>query len=259
MSDTRPDSGGDEPRPDDRALDRRAGDHHYRAYVGPPVVYDLVANLTTSLLMCLGLREQHDVLDLGCGSLRIGRLLIPYLARGRYTGLEPNSWLIEEGIRENVGSDLIALRQPTFVTNDDFDISSGGRSYDFVLAQSIFSHTQTSLLRMALAQVALGLRERGALVATYVGGSSDTQGDGDQWLYPAVARHTWRTMEAALSNAGLFGAPLDWPHPFQKWFIASPTADVVTQLAGVRRAFGDSPSLPTAIAIGRPEPLIGQA
>jgi SAM-dependent methyltransferase len=241
---------------DDLALDRRAGDHHYRAYVGPPTVYDVVANLTTSLLLCLGLRERHDVMDLGCGSLRIGRLLIPYLGRGRYTGLEPNSWLIDEGIRENVGADLVALRQPIFVTNDDFDISSGGRSYDFVLAQSIFSHTQTSLLRRAFAQVALGLREHGALVATYVAGKSDTEGDGEAWLYPQVARHTWHTLEAALLNAGLFGTPLDWPHPFQKWFIASRSQEVVTQLATVRRPFDGSPVLPTAIAIGRPDPVV---
>jgi SAM-dependent methyltransferase len=257
MSATPPLPGEEETAPDDLGLDRRAGDHHYRAYVGPPIVYDLVANLTTSLLLCLGLREQHDLLDLGCGSLRIGRMLIPYLGRGRYTGLEPNSWLIDDGIRENVGADLIALRQPTFVTNDDFDISSGGRSYDFVLAQSIFSHTETSLLRTALAQVALGLRERGALVATWVIGKSDTEGDGEEWVYPRVARHTWRTVEAALADARLFGAPLDWPHPFQKWFIASPSEDVVTTLAGVRRAFGDAPSLPTAIAVGRPDTPAG--
>jgi SAM-dependent methyltransferase len=50
------------------------------------------------LLTTLGLREHHSLLDFGCGSLRAGRLLIPYLLPGRYYGLEPNRCLIEDGI-----------------------------------------------------------------------------------------------------------------------------------------------------------------
>jgi len=87
----------------------RPGASHYRAYVGPPVDYDLVAAMSLGLLTTLGLRQQHQVLDIGCGSLRIGRLLIPYLNRGGYTGLEPNEWLVHDGIANEIGNDQVRI------------------------------------------------------------------------------------------------------------------------------------------------------
>jgi len=58
--------------------------------VGPDADYDLLRALQFRLLCALGLREHHSVLDVGCGSLRAGRLPITYLAPGRYFGIEPN-------------------------------------------------------------------------------------------------------------------------------------------------------------------------
>ena len=34
-------------------------------------------------------REIHRLLDFGCGSLRLGRMAIPYLLEGHYFGIEP--------------------------------------------------------------------------------------------------------------------------------------------------------------------------
>ena len=79
------------------------GSRHYRAYVGPPTDYDLVGAMQFNLLTNLGLREEHYLLDIGCGSLRAGKLLIPYLVPGRYFGIEPERWLIEEGIDNELG------------------------------------------------------------------------------------------------------------------------------------------------------------
>ena len=83
------------------------GAHHYRAYVGPPKDYDRIAALQTGLLFAAGLRETHYLVDIGCGSLRAGRLLISYLRSGRYFGIEPNRWLVEEGVKQENGQDLI--------------------------------------------------------------------------------------------------------------------------------------------------------
>ena len=43
---------------DDLGNDRPIGSHHYRAFVGPPQKYDLVAANQFNLLTSLGLREQ---------------------------------------------------------------------------------------------------------------------------------------------------------------------------------------------------------
>ena len=82
------------PDREDLALGLKPGDPQYRAYVGPPEDDDLIAAMTFNLLTTLGLRQHHSLLDIVCASLRIGRLLIPYLNRGKYFGVEPNEWLV---------------------------------------------------------------------------------------------------------------------------------------------------------------------
>ena len=106
------------PDREDLGLGLKPGDPQYRAYVGPPEDYDLVAAMTFNLLTTLGLRQHHSLLDIGCGSLRIGRLLIPYLNRGKYFGIEPNEWLVEEGIRRELGQSLVEIKRPTFFFTD---------------------------------------------------------------------------------------------------------------------------------------------
>ena len=78
-----------------RKLD--AGTRHYRAYVGSPKAYDVTAATQFALMVGLGLREDHTLLDIGCGSLCGGRLFIPYLAarlilRDRAAGLAGRGW-----------------------------------------------------------------------------------------------------------------------------------------------------------------------
>lgn len=102
------------PDREDLGLGLKPGDPQYRAYVGPPEDYDLVAAMAFNLLTTLGLRQHHSLLDIGCGSLRIGRLLIPYLNRGKYFGVEPNEWLVDEGIRRELGETSVQIKRPTF-------------------------------------------------------------------------------------------------------------------------------------------------
>ena len=133
---------------EDLGLGLKPGDPQYRAYVGPPEDYDLVAAMTFNLLTTLGLRQHHSLLDIGCGSLRIGRLLIPYLNRGKYFGVEPNEWLVDEGIRQELGETLVQIKRPTFFFSDSPDtIAQAKIAFDFALAQSIFSHCGLDLIK----------------------------------------------------------------------------------------------------------------
>jgi hypothetical protein len=67
---------------EEHAKQLRPGAEHYMAYVGPPDQYDLMGASQFGLLVTLGLRDTHRVLDFGCGSLRLGRQLIPYVGCG---------------------------------------------------------------------------------------------------------------------------------------------------------------------------------
>lgn len=201
----------------------KPGDEHYRAYVGRPEYYDVLAAWQFSLLIFLGLREQHCLLDLGCGSLRAGRLLIPYLEAERYFGIEPNRWLIEEAIEREVGHDLIRIKKPRFSHNADFDLAVFGVRFDYILAQSIFSHTGLTQLRCCLDSASQALKADGLLVATFVEGTQDKAREG--WVYPDLNLFTWKTLQAVCEKAGLVCRKLDWPHPLQTWFIAAKSSE----------------------------------
>jgi len=173
--------------------------------------------MTFSLLTALGLRQHHDVLDVGCGSLRIGRLLIPYLNRGRYTGLEPNSWLVAEGIQRECGPDQIEIKQPHFVFEDNLDSFGPDIRFDFAIAQSIFSHAGLDVISRWLADLGRVLPDRGALIATYIEGEEDHPNRG--WIYPECVSYRRSTIEGLATDFGFEFRPLDWRHPRQSWAL----------------------------------------
>src|SRR6476469_8105886 len=156
-------------------LGLKPGDPHYRAYVVPAEDYDLIAAMTFNLLTTLGLRQHHSLLDIGCGSLRIGRLLIPYLNQGKYVGVEPNEWLVDEGIRRELGETLVQIKHPIFFFSDSPDtISEAKIAFDFAVAQSIFSHCGLDLIKGWLAAISRSLAQNGAFIATFLIGEEDS-------------------------------------------------------------------------------------
>ena len=200
-----------------------AGSRHYRAYVGPPEKYDLVAATQFNLLTALGLRDHHTLLDIGCGSLRAGRLFIPFLLPGKYFGLEPNKWLIREGIEKEVGKDLIRIKQPAFDHNAEFKLTAFGREFDYLLAHSIFSHAAPGQIEKCLSEAAQVMHPESILLATYIHGARNY--DGRAWMYPDCVEYTEERMLQFAREAGLNASPYSWPHPNnQRWLLIKPDA-----------------------------------
>ena len=199
-------------------LGLRPGDPHYRAFVGPPEDYDLVAAMTFNLLTTLGLRQHHSLLDIGCGSLRIGRLLIPYLNKDKYIGIEPNEWLVREGIRHEIGESLLQIKRPKFYfTDSPATLSDVKIAFDFAVAQSIFSHCGLDLVALWLSSISKSLVLKGALVATFLPSDKDNMELG--WIYPACISYTPDTLRRVAAEAGLRFEILDWRHPRQTWAL----------------------------------------
>jgi hypothetical protein len=194
------------------------GAHHYRAYVGPPEKFDLVAAMQFNLMTYLGLREFHYLLDVGCGSLRAGRLFIPYLLPQRYYGIEPEAWLIEEGIQNELGREILQIKQPVFSHDSDFDCLRFNQKFDFVLAQSVFSHASQLQIRECLAKVEKCLQPTGVVAATFVKGTVNYQGE--HWVYPDCVSYTIGQMKRLVGAAGLTAESIAWPHPNgQTWLL----------------------------------------
>ncbi|HEY4256130.1 MAG TPA: class I SAM-dependent methyltransferase [Candidatus Udaeobacter sp.] len=210
---------------EDLGLGLKPGDPHYRAYVGPPEDYDLIAAMTFNLLTTLGLRQRHSLLDVGCGSLRIGRLLIPYLNRGKYFGVEPHEWLVKAGIKCELGEAIVQIKRPTFLFSDSPQtIAKAKVSFDFALAQSIFSHCGLDMISGWLSAISRLLADNGALIATFLPGDEDSVRTG--WVYPDCVNYRPATLERAAAEANLRFEILDWKHPRQTWALfAAPEFD----------------------------------
>ena len=193
------------------------GAPHYRAYVGPPEDYDLIAAMSFGLLTSLGLRGHHRLLDVGCGSLRVGRLLIPYLNRGCYAGFEPNRWLVDEGVERECGRAQIDRKAPRFYIHDDPRCIEADARFDYALAQSIFSHAGLDLIGLWLSVLETRLAPAGALVATFVEGEEDHPEPG--WVYPDCVAYRASTLAALADEHGFAFRTLDWRHPRQTWVL----------------------------------------
>ena len=194
-----------------------AGDHHYQAYVGPVRNYDLLGAIQFNLLTALGLKKQNTLLDVGCGSLRSGKLFIPYLDTSKYYGVEPNDWLIKEGINNELGKDILELKKPKFYHFEDFKLGQIGLKFDYIIAQSIFSHASLTQIKTCLTEVKQTLHQDGIFAVTFVEGNEDYQGE--DWVYPNCVTYTKTTIKSMIAAAGLRGKRSDWLHPSQTWYL----------------------------------------
>lgn len=206
----------------------RPGGDHYRAYVGPPTQFDFMGATQFRLLTSLGLREEHHVVDIGCGSLRTGRYLLNYLLPGRYTGVEPNPWLWQQAVESELGNDLITLKSPRFLEEDDFQLAEvAPNSIDYIVAQSIYSHTGQDALTVSLKAGARSLAASGQFLFTVV--TPDNMGaknmaagaDSTGWIYPKCVTFSAQDVVALCADIGLHAQQLAWYHPRQTWFRAT--------------------------------------
>lgn len=189
--------------------------------------YDLVGAMQFNLLTALGLREHHSLLDIGCGSLRAGRLFIPYLLPGRYFGIEPNSSLVQAGIANELGADAVLVKKATFSDNSSFELSVFGATFDFIVAQSIFSHTSQDQISRCMQEAARVLNPRGLFAATFIEGDEDYEGSG--WVYPGRVTYRESTVTALVTEAGLGMKPLGWANPHrQRWILVGHPLHVET-------------------------------
>lgn len=205
----------------------------YRSYVGPADQYDLIGAAQFALLYALGLREHHRLLDIGCGSLRAGRMLIGYLNPGGYTGVEPNRWLIDEAIGHELGHDVLAVQQPVFDASDDFSLEHLGR-FDFVLAQGVATNTGPALLRRLLWAIAQTVEPTGIAATTFIHpGTGDATAlevrlddqSAPAWRYPGCYSYARSAITDAIAHAGLHGQTIGWYHPRHQWWLMTPYAD----------------------------------
>lgn len=196
----------------------RPGENHYMAYVGPPQKYELIGNMQKDLLLKVGLLPKHKLLDIGCGSLRAGLHFIPYLNTGCYFGIEPNSWLVEEGLRQNISGSIVKAKKPTFSHNDNFELSIFNQKFNFIIAQSIFSHAAQGQIKKCIIESSKVLVHDGLFLATFVLGN--TNYNGDTWVYPGCVTYTNEHILDMIRNCNMEGHQMKYDQKNgQTWYV----------------------------------------
>ena len=194
------------------------GSKDYRAFVGAFNFYDIVGADQFNLLTIKGLRENHKLLDIGCGSLRGGKLFIPYLKSGQYCGVEPEEWLVKQGIEENLGGELIKLKAPRFDYNGNFDFHMFDETFDYLIACSIFSHASQKQIVKCLSSAKEVMHNESMFFASFKEG--DNNYSEDKWAYPDVITYQYNWIEQSARQIGLQCTKIDWTSPhLQTWVV----------------------------------------
>lgn len=219
--------------------DLKAGANHYRAYVGPPERFDFMGATQFSLLFHMGIRDHHKVLDFGCGSLRLGRLLIPFLQKDGYCGLDPNAWLIKDGLKNELGEDAENLKSPRFAYNTDFNCNVFDEKFDFIIAQSILTHTGLDLFETFLNTAAQCLKPDGVILFTVIPSDNpDHPIPADGWHYPGCVFFHDDTVMKLMEKTPLSACLTPWFHPASRWYCAALSSETLPNKSHMRHLTG---------------------
>lgn len=174
---------------------------------------DVSGRMQADVLIAEGCSEESSVLEVGCGCLSAGKFIIELVAPDHYVGIDPNPWLRETVLRTREVAALASVKRPIFLSNENFDASSTGRSFDFVLSHSILSHAAHWQFPLYLEKVSAVLAPKGKIVASLFvaeGNPFGSEGTPDrkdsmdeEWVYPGISWFTLKTIDETAAKFGL--------------------------------------------------------
>ena len=138
------------------------------------------------VLIELGLRPGHRVLDLGCGILRTALYLIPYVGPGNYVGTEISPERVARGRKLLLEPSGISpqVYKTVIINNNELHELAGTPPFDFIWANSVFTHMPFSDVRALLRAGKSLLKEKGQFILTYTAGEHVAQTKIKDFSYP---------------------------------------------------------------------------
>ncbi|MBN2324072.1 MAG: class I SAM-dependent methyltransferase [Spirochaetes bacterium] len=137
-------------------------------------MWDEIGQLQFKFILENGLQPQNRFLDIGCGSLRGGVHFIKYLHSGNYYGIDKEQWLLNAAIEVEIPRYGLSDKNVHLLKRDDFDFSVFGMSFDYAIAQSVFTHLTWNSIYRCLVNVEKVLKDDGKFFATFF---EDKKGD----------------------------------------------------------------------------------
>jgi SAM-dependent methyltransferase len=149
-------------------------------------MWEEIGALQFDFLVAMGLRPEHRFLDIGCGTLRGGRKFIRYLGISKYTGLDISPACLDAA-RTLIEREKLATKKPRLVlsTNKDMKFSQfSGLAFDFILAQSVFTHLPDYVIRECFEHIGKIMHNSSVFFFTYFQSGTQKRRDVKTFAYP---------------------------------------------------------------------------
>jgi len=161
-------------------------DWHRGTVRGTKAHWDDLGKLQLSYLKEQGLQPEHYLLDVGCGPLRAGVHFIGYLAPGHYAGIDKRGDNLEQARKKELPRYKLEAKNPHLLVNGAFEFSKLGMTFDYAIAQSVFTHLPLNNIIRCLVEMAKVLNPHGRVLISVPFGRREERGwmfqyDADSW------------------------------------------------------------------------------
>ena len=128
---------------------------------------------TMKFLKKKGVNSRSEFLDFGCGFFRLGIVLIPFLNKGKYTGIDISRKRVEAGTK--------MLNQAGIKKNDYTSIINKSnmnldkilkKKFDFIYLESVVTHMPKTDLKKLLFSFSKILKKDGSIFLTFIKGDT---------------------------------------------------------------------------------------
>ena len=190
----------------------------HRVYVGG--MWDEIGDLQFAFLKQQGLRPEQVLLDIACGSLRLGVKAIPYMQPGHYLGIEKEQQLLDAGVHQELGKTLLESKCPRLLCSADFSFDEFETPVDVAIAQSLFTHLPPPLIGLCLEKLRPWLKPEGCFFATFFEVEQERDNPSDPHDHGYFA-YTREQMERFGADQGYRVDYIgEWGHPRDQVMVA---------------------------------------
>jgi ABC-type polysaccharide/polyol phosphate transport system ATPase subunit/SAM-dependent methyltransferase len=124
-------------------------------------------------LRARGLRPDHYVLDMGCGSLAAAARLLPFMDQSHYWGFEKNVELFVAGVQIELPRANVRPERGHFLVNDDFDLAGAPHVFDLAIASSLLRRLPLNSVARCFASVIRKLAPGGTFYVAFAEPGAD--------------------------------------------------------------------------------------
>jgi SAM-dependent methyltransferase len=134
--------------------------------------WDETGRIQMAVLCDAGLQPHHRLLDIGCGSLRLGHLAVPFLDPGHYWGTDASLALMQRGYKVEL-TDKTRLPPAQLIADSDFALPGVPANIDYAIAFGVFTHLPAPALSACLRSLCRRCPNLAALLFTVFAAPDD--------------------------------------------------------------------------------------